>query len=291
MSIRLTFLEKLGQWFMHLIMVSVSIFALYPVVLTFMVSISSERSVVEGGFRLIPLEFSMEAYNAVFASPAILRAYLVTISVTAVGTTLTLLLCSMAGWALSCERVRYRNALAMFFYIPMVFSAGLVPWYLLMTQTLQLRNSFWAMIIPSLVSPFNLFLLRNYMRTISISLIESAQMDGASVPRIYLQVVMPLAKPILATCGLFISLSYWNSWSEALWLISDPNLFPLQFMLFRIQDQLNLMRQMGVVDGVDIPTNTFRIATMFVTIGPIVLIYPFVQRYFVKGIMIGAIKG
>ena len=291
MNIRLTFLEKLGQWFMHLIMISVSIFALYPVVLTFMVSISSERSVVEGGFRLIPLEFSTEAYSAVFASPAILQAYLVTISVTAVGTFLTLLLCSMAGWALSCGRVKYRNTLAMFFYIPMVFSAGLVPWYLLMTQTLQLRNSFWAMIVPSLVSPFNLFLLRNYMRTISSSLVESAQMDGASVPRIYLQVILPLAKPILATCGLFISLSYWNSWSEALWLINNPQLFPLQFMLFRIQDQLNLMRQMGVVDGIDIPTNTFRIATMFVTIGPIVIVYPFVQRYFVKGIMIGAIKG
>jgi len=290
-NIRLTFLEKLGQWFMHLIMISVSIFALYPVVLTFMVSISSERSVVEGGFRLIPLEFSTEAYSAVFASPAILQAYLVTISVTAVGTFLTLLLCSMAGWALSCGRVKYRNTLAMFFYIPMVFSAGLVPWYLLMTQTLQLRNSFWAMIVPSLVSPFNLFLLRNYMRTISSSLVESAQMDGASVPRIYLQVILPLAKPILATCGLFISLSYWNSWSEALWLINNPQLFPLQFMLFRIQDQLNLMRQMGVVDGIDIPTNTFRIATMFVTIGPIVIVYPFVQRYFVKGIMIGAIKG
>jgi len=289
---KLSFPEKTGQVVMHILMIGLSFLALYPVVLTFMVSISSEYSVLRGGFRLIPLEFSLDAYRLVISTPTMFRAYGVTIAVTIIGTTLSLLLCSMAGWAAGNERVKYRNFIAMFFYVPMVFRAGLVPWYMVITNVLGLRNSFWVLVIPSLISPFNLFLLRNYLRTIPSTLVESAEIDGARVPYIFFVIVLPLAKPILATCGLFISLGYWNSWVEALWFIDNPNLFPLQFMLFRIQDQLSMMRQLGIIDmGTHVPTHTFRIATMFVTIGPIVLVYPFVQRFFIKGIMIGAIKG
>ena len=289
---KLTLPEKSGQLAMHVFMMLLSFVALYPVVLTFMVSISSKYSIVRGGFRFFPYEISLDAYRLVFSTPAMLRAYGVTFAVTIIGTTLSLLLCAMAGWVAGNERVKYRNFIAMFFYIPMVFRAGLVPWYLVIANTLNLRNSFWVLVIPSLISPFNLFLLRNYLRTIPSTLIESAQIDGASIPYTFFRIILPLAKPILATCGLFISLGYWNSWVEALWFIDNPNLFPLQFMLFRIQDQLNMMRQLGIINmGTQVPTQTFRIATMFVTIGPIVLVYPFVQRYFIKGIMIGAIKG
>ena len=292
MSKNLSLPEKTGQFVMHFFMILLSFLALYPVALTFMVSISSEYSIIRGGFRFIPYQFSLDAYRLVLATPAMFRAYGVTIAVTLIGTTLSLLLCSMAGWVAGNERVKYRNFLAMFFYIPMVFRAGLVPWYIVIANTLNLRNSFWVLVIPSLVSPFNLFLLRNYFRTIPSTLVESAEIDGARIPYIFFVIVLPLAKPILATCALFISLGYWNSWVEALWFIDNPNLFPLQFMLFRIQDQLNMMRQLGIINmGANVPTQTFRIATMFVTIGPIVLVYPFVQRFFIKGIMIGAIKG
>jgi ABC-type glycerol-3-phosphate transport system permease component len=291
MAIKLTFAEIAGQIVMHIIMAFLAIAAIYPVLMVFMTSIASEASVAAGGFQLIPDEFSLDAYRLVFATPAMLRAYWVTIRVTLIGTTLSLLLCSMAGFAIGRDRVKYRNFIALFLYIPMVFNAGLVPWFLVITQTLNLRNSFWVMIIPTLVSPFNIFLLRNYLRTIPSSLIESAEIDGASVPRIFFRIVLPLATPILATCGLFISLGYWNAWGEALWFIDNPELFPLQFMLFRIQNQLDLMRQTGVVTGLSVPTQTFRLATLFVTIGPIILVYPFVQRFFVKGIMIGALKG
>ena len=290
MTIKMTVAEKFGQVFMHIFMLALTLSAMYPVVLVFMVSISSEASIATGGLRLIPYEFSLAAYELVFATPAMFRAYAVTISVTLVGTTLSLLICSMAGWATSLEQVKYRNLLAMFFYIPIVFRPGLLPWFMVMTQVLGLRDSFWAMIIPILVTPFNLFLLRNYFRTIPSSLVESAQIDGAPVPIIFLRIVLPLAKPILATCALFISLGYWNAWTEALWFIDNPNLFPLQYMLFRITEQLRLMREMGIIQGV-MPTQTFRLATMFVTIGPIIALYPFVQRFFIKGIMIGAVKG
>ncbi|MCL2015494.1 MAG: carbohydrate ABC transporter permease [Defluviitaleaceae bacterium] len=290
MAIKRSFGENVGQVLMHLFMLLLAISALYPVLLVFMVSISSEASVATQGIRMIPLEFSFAAYELVFATPAMWQAYIVTISVTVIGTSLSLLICSMAGWAASIESVKYRNVMAMFFYIPIVFRPGLLPWFMVITQTLGLRDSFWALIIPTLVTPFNLFLLRNYFRTIPPSLVESAQIDGAPIPRIFLQIVLPLAKPILATCALFISLGYWNGWTEALWFIDNPNLFPLQYMLLRIQQQLELLRQFGIVQG-NMPTQTFRLATMFVTIGPIILVYPFVQRFFIKGIMIGAVKG
>ena len=290
MAIKMSFSEKFGQALMHLFMFALALAALYPIILVFMVSISSEASVSTGGLRLIPLEFSLDAYRLVFATPAMYRAYGVTIAVTLIGTSLSLLLCAMAGWAISLDKVKYRFMIAMFFYIPIVFRPGLLPWFRVITQTLGLRNSFWALIIPALVSPFNLFLLRNYFRTIPSSLVESAQIDGAPVPVIFFRIVLPLAKPILATCSLFIGLGYWNAFAEALWFIDNPNLFPLQYMLFRIQQQLEMMRRMGIIMGT-MPTQTFRLATMFVTIGPIILAYPFVQRFFIKGIMIGAVKG
>jgi len=290
MAIKLSPSEKIGQVLMHSFMLLLAVAALYPVVLVFMVSISSEYSIATGGFRLIPLEFSLDAYRLIFETDAMARAYLVTVAVTLVGTSLSLLLCSMAGWAISLDRIKYRFMIAMFFYIPIVFRPGLLPWFRVITQTLGLRDSFWALIIPMLVTPFNLFLLRNYFRTIPSSLVESAQIDGASVPTTFFMIVLPLAKPILATTGLFISLGYWNSFTEALWFIDNPRLFPLQYMLFRIQAQLELMRQMGIITGA-MPTQSFRLATMFVTIGPIIALYPFVQKFFIKGIMIGAVKG
>jgi len=286
----MSFPEKFGQVGMHLVMILLSLTALYPIVLVFMVSISSEASVATQGIRLIPMEFSLDAYRLVFATQDMARAYFVTIMVTLVGTSLSLLVCSMAGWAISLDRVKYRFVIALFFFIPVVFRPGLLPWFRVITQVLGLRDSFWALIIPALVSPFNIILLRNYFRTIPASLVESAQIDGAPVPIIFIKVMLPLAKPILATCALFISLGYWNSFTEALWFIDNPRLFPLQYMLFRIQQQLEMMRRMGIIMGV-MPTQTFRLATMFVTIGPIIVVYPFVQRFFIKGIMIGAIKG
>jgi len=289
-KIKLSFGEKVGQVLMHVFMTSLALAALYPVVLVFMVSISSEASVATQGIRLIPTEISFAAYELVFSTPTMLRSYGVTIAITIIGTTLSLLVCSMAGWAISNDRVKYAAFLSMFFYIPIVFRPGLLPWFMVITRTLGLRDSFWVMILPALVTPFNLFLLRNYFRTIPASLVESAQIDGAPIPRIFLQIILPLAKPILATCALFISLGYWNSFTEALWFIDNPDLFPLQFLLFRIQEQLEMMRRYGIVQGT-LPSQTFRLATMFVTIGPIIAVYPFVQRFFIKGIMIGAVKG
>jgi ABC-type glycerol-3-phosphate transport system permease component len=256
-----------------------------------MVSFSDEMSVMRNGMRLIPDKFSLDAYRMVFSDNSIFNAYMVTISVTVIGTFLSVLVCGMAGFAMSVQTLRYRNKIALFFYIPMVLNAGLLPWFLVSTRVYQLTDKPWALILPMMVSSFNVFLARNYFRTIPASLVESAQIDGCNPFRTLFSIIIPLSLPIIATIGLFIGLSYWNNFELALWFINTPSLYPLQYMLFRITAIMDHIRMHGAMGDMQMPTQTFRVATLFVTLGPIVLLYPFIQRYFVKGIMIGAVKG
>jgi len=288
---KLTKSEIFGQIIMHVIFIIATIIFLYPIVITFMSSIADETSLMRYGMRLIPAVFSLDAYRTVFSDSTILNAYTVTVLVTVIGTFLSVLVCSMAGFAMSVQTLKYRNKIALFFYIPMVFSAGLLPWFLVSTQVYGLSDRPWALVVPMLVSPFNIFLARNYFRTIPASLIEAAQIDGCSPMKTLMTIILPLSLPILATLGLFIGLAYWNDWSMALWFIRNPSLYPVQYMLFRIDAMMDHIRMHGAIGNMQLPTQTFRLATLFVTLGPIVLLYPFVQRYFVKGIMIGAVKG
>jgi ABC-type glycerol-3-phosphate transport system permease component len=276
---------------MHLGMVLMSFICLYPFVLSFMVSISSEESIINNGFKMIPEEFSMLAYKTVFMDGSIYTGYLVTIIVTLVGTLLSLLLTAMAAYGMANNKVQYRNVFAFYLYIPTVFGAGLVPWYLVCTQVLHLQNTIWALILPSLVSPFNIFLMRNYFKTIPSSLVEAAEIDGCGVIKTAFVVVFPLSKPIIATISLFVGLGYWNNWANALYFIDKKELYPLQYMLYRIESLMKFIRENGALGNIEVPTQTFQMATLFVTIGPILLLYPFIQKYFVKGIMVGAVKG
>ena len=280
-----------GDLMLHLVMILFSVISLYPFIITFMASISSEQSIIEHGYQLIPAEFSSLAYKTVFADGSVYSGYLVTIFVTFVGTLLSLIVTALAGYALSNSKLRYRNAISMYFYIPTVFSAGLVPWYLVCTQILKLQNTVWALILPSLVSSFNIFLMRNYFKTIPSALIEAAEIDGCGPFRTAAVVVMPLAKPIIATITLFVGLGYWNNWSNALYFVDKKQLYPLQYMLYRIENVISFIRENGAMGNIQVPSQTFQLATMFVTIGPILLLYPFIQKYFVKGIMVGAVKG
>lgn len=288
---RLSLSGYIAQLLMHLFLFVYAVACIYPFILTFTASISSEKSILDRGYQLIPSELSMVAYEAVFKSKYIYTSFGVSVLVTVVGTALALIICGMASYAMSVKRVQYRNAVSMYFYIPMVFGAGLLPWYLVVTQILHLQDTVWALILPVLVSPFNIFLMRNYFATVPPEVIESAEIDGAGVMRTFFGIIIPLSKPIIATITLFIGLAYWNDWANALWFIDNPNLYPLQYMLYRIQSIINLVRQTGAMGDLKVPSETFQLATMFVTIGPIILLYPFIQRHFVKGIMIGAVKG
>ena len=281
----------IGDLLMHLGMIFLSFICLYPFVLSFMVSISTEESIVKNGFKMLPDGFTLTAYRTVFADGSIYTGYLITILVTLIGTLLSLLLTAMAAYGMANNKVQYRNAFALYLYIPSVFSAGLVPWYLVFTQILHLQNTLWALILPSLVSPFNVFLMRNYFKTIPSSLLEAAEIDGCGVMKTAFVVVLPLSKPIIATISLFVGLGYWNNWANALYFIDERRLYPLQYMLYRIESLMRFIRENGAMANMEVPTQTFQMATLFVTIGPILLLYPFVQKYFVKGIMVGAVKG
>jgi len=273
--------------------ISFCIFTTVPFFLTIIVSFTDENSVVKYGYRFIPEHFSLDAYRLIFSGRSIYNAYSISIIVTVVGTALSLLVTTMLAYAMSVPKVKYRNFIALCVFIPMIFNAGLVPWYIFVTKYLHLKDTILALILPMLVSSFNVFLVRNYFRSLPPALIESAEIEGASPPYIFAKIILPLSTPITATIALFYSLAYWNDWSLALWLIDSRELYPLQFMLYKIQSMINYMSSQGnfSVGNSTLPSTTAQMAMVLVTIGPIILIYPFIQKYFIKGIMIGAVKG
>lgn len=260
-----------------------------PFALTLVSSFSSELSIMQQGYSFFPLAWSLDAYRYLFRDNSILISYWLTIRVTVVGTILSVTFCSLAGYVLSRKQVKYRNVIAMLFYFPTILNPGAVAWYYNVKYVFHLDNTFWALVLPSLVNVFNIFMIRNYYKTIPDSLEESAQIDGATPFKIFYKIMFPLALPITATVVLWVSLGYWNDWYLASWFIdvNHQNLYPLQYYLYRLWQRFD---QMGGTSDVA-PQQTVYLATMFVTMGPIVLVYPFVQKYFIRGIMVGAVKG
>lgn len=270
-----------------------AILCVFPFILVVATSLTDEVTLLREGYKLIPEKFSFSAYQAIFSSSSLVNSYLVTIFVTVVGTVLSMLVTSAAAYAVSVKDLKYRNGIVFYVWITMLFSGGLVPWYILISKYLHLSDSIWVMIVPALVNPWYMFLMRNFFKTIPDSLSESAKIDGANDMFILFRIILPLSLPAIATVGLFYSLDYWNEWFRALMFIENPKLYPLQFIIMRIISSMSFTSQLYSKSGASItlPTYTIRMATVIVTIGPIVLLYPFVQKYFVKGLMVGAIKG
>ncbi len=281
------------QIIISLVLLMFCVITFVPFILVIIVSITNEDSIIKNGFRFFPEKFSLDAYRLALSDNMILSSYKVTLLVTTIGTIIALLLCAMIGYAMSVKKVKYRNSISFFMFIPMVFNAGLLPWYLICTRVLHLQNSILALILPMLISPFNVFLLRNYFRTIPDSLAESAEIDGASPFGTFFRIILPLAKPILATVTLFIALAYWNDFTMALWFINKKSLYPVQFILYKILSLITFVRsgKISTIGSLVTPKESLQMAIFVITIGPIILLYPFMQKYFVKGIMIGSIKG
>ncbi|MCD6397654.1 MAG: carbohydrate ABC transporter permease [Spirochaetaceae bacterium] len=273
-----------------------SLFCALPLVLLFMVSLTDEKSIIKNGYQLLPEQFSLEAYKMIFTGGHdIFNSYLVTIFVTVAGTLIAVMITAMAAYTLANKNVSHRNTLSLFFFFTMVFNGGIVPWYIICVK-LGLRNNILALIIPSLLfNPFNLFLVRNYMNGIPDSLRESALIDGAGDIRIAFQIYLPLSTPVLAAVSLFYGLAYWNNWWNAIMLVEKKNLYPLQYFLLKLKSELTMLTDLqgssAVLSTITMPTESLKMATAIITIGPIILLYPYLQRYFVKGLMIGSIKG
>jgi len=272
-----------------------SLFCLFPFVLLVATSFTKESVVVQYGFNLWPRVFSLTSYDIIFKTPGyILGSYIVTVSMTAVGTTVGLFLVAMTGYALTRPDFAFRNVIMFYIYFTMLFQGGLVPYYMLVKNTLRLSDNYLAELLPMLMSPWLVMLMRNFAKSIPFSLTESAKVDGANDFYIFIRVILPMLKPALATIGLFLALGYWNEWYNANLFLTNAPYQPLQMFLYNVVNKSNTIRNSSLLASIpaqDVPLETMKMATAVVATGPIVLAYPFVQRYFIKGITIGAVKG
>lgn len=278
----------------------IALVCLIPFIMIISGSFSSEAAITANGFSLLPQDFSLEAYKTVFKEPiVVVRAYATTIILTLVGTILGLLLQTMTAYVLSRRDFEWRNKFSFFFYFTTLFSGGLVPTYVLYTKTLGLRDSYLALLFPLLFSVYNLLIMKSYITAIPESLVDAAKIDGCNEVQTLFQVIVPLIKPALATVGLFIALAYWNNWYNAMLYIKTDTKYPLQYFLYQQVNNIEAYKKLlasqavsgDVVSALSLPTQTLKMALTIVVTGPIIAAFPFVQKYFVQGVTIGAVKG
>lgn len=270
---------------------------LLPFLLVISGSFTEQYAIQLHGYQLIPETFSLDAYKMLFRIPEeIVRAYGVTIFVTFTGTTVGLFFTSMAAYVLASPDFRYRYQVSFFFYFTSIFGGGLVPWYIFCTKYLHFHNNVISMILPIMINVTYMLILKSYMMSIPTSLYESARLDGANDLTIFFKIALPLSKAGLATVGLFLALNYWNDWYNAMLFLDEGSkeLYPLQYYLNNILTKAQAMNAAAARSGIpasDVPSEPLKLAMTVVATGPIILLYPFLQKYFVKGVTIGAVKG
>lgn len=283
----------------HIVLLVFCVLVAIPFLLLLASSLSSERTLLENGYALWPREFSLDAYAYLFRGAGnLLRAYGVTVFVTAVGTALGLLLTTLLAYALSIKDLPFRKVIAFLVFFTMLFNGGLVPTYMMYTNTFHIKNSIWALIVPYLmVNAFYVIIARSYFSTsIPSEIVEAARIDGAGEICILFRVVIPMSLPILATLGLMIGLAYWNNWTNGLYFVTDRSLYSVQQLLTEMVNNMQAL-QSGQFANADpeamqnLPSTAMRMATAVMSVLPVLLIYPFFQKYFVKGITLGAVKG
>lgn len=283
--------QQVGRLLIHLILLAVSVACLIPMVLIISISLSAEKEITLHGFSLLPRAFTTYAYQYVLRVPdQLLRSYGVTALVTASGTIVGLLSASLLAYVLSRQDFRLRGVLSFYVFFTMLFSGGLIPSYILVTRYLHLKDNLLALILPYLVVPYYVLILRTYFAQLPQEILEAARIDGAGEWRIFFQVVVPLSTPPLATIGLFYLLMYWNDWFLALLYIDNARLSPLQYLLYKLITNIQFLAANPQTTGVSIPIQPARMSMAVLAAGPAVLAFLMVQRYFVRGITIGALK-
>lgn len=285
--------------FATIVLAILVIIALLPIVLIVVASFTSETSLLQNGYSFFPKEWSTAAYYyMVKQGITIVRSYGISFLVTIVGTVVSVLLTTMLAYPMARGSFKGKNILAFFVFFTMLFNGGIVPSYIMWTKIFHIQNTIWALIIPNyLVSAFNVILVKNYYQnSIPDSLIEAAQIDGATEFTIFRKVMLPLAVPTVATISLFTGLCYWNDWTNGLYYVNDEKYFSIQLLLMKIMNNVQALKAnsnasllgTGVVD---LPGTSIRMAMAVVGILPILLIYPFIQKYLVRGVVVGAVKG
>ena len=270
---------------------------LLPILLIIIASFTEETSLLQNGYSFIPKAWSFDAYYYIIKQGSvILRAYGVSVLVTVAGTVLSVAITTTLAYPMARTSFRYRNALSFFVFFTMLFSGGIVPSYIMWTNYFHIKNTIWALIVPNyLVSAFNVILVKNfYANNIPGSLIEAAQLDGATEMQIFRKLVFPMARPVVATISLFTGLCYWNDWTNGLYYVDNQKLYSIQLLLMKIMNNIEALKANANLMGagaISLPGTSVRMAIAFIGILPILIVYPFVQKYLVEGVVIGAVKG
>lgn len=289
-----TLSDRLFTTVAYVILIIFTIFCTFPFLLMIIGSFTKESELIVNGYTLFPKQFSVAAYQALLQSNALYQGYGVTVLVTVAGTLTALCISAMLAYSLANKRNVLQTPFLLFCYLPMLFSGGIIPFYIVVSQWLNLQNSIWVLILPLLCQPFLVFLLVSFFRTVPEELEEAARIDGANEMRVFFQIILPISKPILASVGLFYALYYWNDWFMGLMFVDNEKLFPLQLILRRMVSNMEAAKNLipaAAAISTEAPTYGVRMATTVLTIGPIILLYPMLQKYFVKGLTVGAVKG
>ena len=286
---------KVSQVALYGILTLISVLWISPVPFIFSLSVTPETSLSEVGYRLIPKEITFDAYTYIIKNPAqILNSYKISIIVTVIGTVAGLMFTTGIAYAMSRKDFKLGKHITRFVMFAMLFHGGLIPTYIVVTQVLHLGNTLWVLILTMLVSPWNIFLMKSFLSSIPTELLEASFIDGATEYQTYFKVVLPLAKPGLATVGLLILFSYWNDWYQAMLYIDNMDLVPLQLLLYKIISNIQFVLQNSFYlasEGGSFPTIAARMATCVIAIAPMLLAFPFFQKYLAKGLTLGSVKG
>jgi len=289
-----TFSEKAFIIFIYLIIGAFALACFLPFWLVLINSFAAESSIKLHGYQLFPKEFTLDAYQYLMKGRQVFSSYAVSTSVTVAGTILAVLITSMYAYVLAHPKVKYRNTLSFMTYFTMIFGAGLVGFYILIANWLGLKDTLWALILPYALNPFFAFIMVSFFRTLPYEINEAATVDGANDLTIFFRIIIPISKPVIATVSLFYALQYWNDFFLALLFIDNYKLHPLQMMIRQLISNINIGAYVGGSQTTytqPLPTYGVQLATVCLTIGPIIFLYPFTQKFFVKGITIGALKG
>lgn len=291
-------ISKVTNSIFNIILLLLSILAIVPFIFVAIISITDEKSISKNGYSFIPEKLSTSAYGQLFKNGGqLLHSYGVSILITVLGVIIGLVLITTYAYVISRKAYPYKKFFTVAALIPMLFSGGMVAGYLVMVRLLGLKDSIFALILPLAMSPFYCFVLKSFFITsVPDAVIESAKIDGASELQTFIKIVIPISKPGIATIALFLTLGYWNDWFNAMLYIDNQKLIPVQYLLMRIENNINYLAQLGSKAGVTsaiastLPTETVRMAIVVLTVIPIACAYPFFQRYFTGGLTMGAVK-
>ena len=283
---------------LNLLMIVVSILTLIPIYIIVISSVTSESALTDNGYSLWPAQFATNAYSFLFTQGSIvITAYMNTIISTVAGTLLSVIMVGLYAYAISRDNFRFKSFFTFFAFFTMLFNGGLVAYYMVARQVLQIGNTLWALFLPSIFSPFWVIVMRTfYKANVPNDLIEAARLDGANEWQTYFLIVLPLSLPGLATVALFSAIGIWNNFFNCLLLVDDAKYYSLQYTIYTTLNNIrflmeNAAKMGGLVNVADLPSQTFRMAMAVVTVGPIIFAYPFFQKYFIRGLTIGAVKG